>query len=65
MFIGEFSAGSMKMKDAEKSKGTPSNRIALPQAVQVPERVCSVSCGTEHLLCLTIYGKLYSFGRNR
>uniref|UniRef100_A0A915ATI5 RCC1-like domain-containing protein n=2 Tax=Parascaris univalens TaxID=6257 RepID=A0A915ATI5_PARUN len=65
MFIGEFSAGSMKMKEAEKSKGTSASRVALPQAVQVPERVCSVSCGTEHLLCLTIYGKLYSFGRNR
>ncbi|KHN74126.1 X-linked retinitis pigmentosa GTPase regulator -like protein [Toxocara canis] len=65
MFVGEFSAGSMKMKDAERNKAASTSRLAMPRLVSVPERVCSVSCGTEHLLCLTTYGKVYSFGRNR
>uniref|UniRef100_A0A0M3K994 Regulator of chromosome condensation (RCC1)-like protein n=1 Tax=Anisakis simplex TaxID=6269 RepID=A0A0M3K994_ANISI len=64
IFIGEFSAGSMKMKDAERNK-IVANRYALPRQINVPERVCSVSAGTEHVLCLTTYGNLYSFGKNR
>ncbi|VIO87205.1 Uncharacterized protein BM_BM3167 [Brugia malayi] len=61
-YWGEFSPGPLKSKECEKSLGQRASRLCM---LDLPVRICSVSCGTEHLLCLTIHGKVYAFGRNR
>ncbi|VDM11802.1 unnamed protein product [Wuchereria bancrofti] len=61
-YWGEFSPGPLKSKECEKSLGQRASRLCV---LDLPVRICSVSCGTEHLLCLTIHGKVYAFGRNR
>uniref|UniRef100_A0A8R1TTY3 RCC1-like domain-containing protein n=1 Tax=Onchocerca volvulus TaxID=6282 RepID=A0A8R1TTY3_ONCVO len=61
-YWGEFSPGTLKSKECEKSRAQGVSRLCM---LDIPVRICSVSCGTEHLLCLTIHGKVYAFGRNR
>ncbi|KAM3725707.1 X-linked retinitis pigmentosa GTPase regulator [Dirofilaria immitis] len=61
-YWGEFSPGTLKSKGCEKPRAQCISRLCM---LDIPIRICSVSCGTEHLLCLTIHGKVYAFGRNR
>ncbi|EJD76075.1 RCC1 and BTB domain-containing protein 2 [Loa loa] len=61
-YWGEFSPGPLKSKECEKPHGQRVPRLCM---LDTRVRICSVSCGTEHLLCLTIHGKVYAFGRNR
>uniref|UniRef100_A0A0R3RYV6 Kinetochore-associated protein 1 n=1 Tax=Elaeophora elaphi TaxID=1147741 RepID=A0A0R3RYV6_9BILA len=61
-YWGEFSPGVLKSKECEKPREQRVSRLCM---LDIPARICSVSCGTEHLLCLTIHGKVYAFGRNR
>lgn len=61
-YWGEFSPGPLKSKECKKPREQHVSRLCM---LDIPFRICSVSCGTEHLLCLTTYGKVYAFGRNR
>ncbi|VBB32718.1 unnamed protein product, partial [Acanthocheilonema viteae] len=61
-YWGEFSPGLLKSKEYEKPREHCVSRLCM---LDIPTRISSVSCGTEHLLCLTIQGKVYAFGRNR
>ncbi|VDN03308.1 unnamed protein product [Thelazia callipaeda] len=60
-YWGEFSLNTCKVDYRSFSK----QHISHLRMLDIPVRVCSISCGTEHLLCLTVDGKIYTIGRNR
>uniref|UniRef100_A0A0N5AEV3 Kinetochore-associated protein 1 n=1 Tax=Syphacia muris TaxID=451379 RepID=A0A0N5AEV3_9BILA len=65
IFWGEFSAGTRKARNDEKPKTTSLCSSMEPKTIPMQHRVCSVSCGTEHVLIMTFRGQMYSFGKNR
>uniref|UniRef100_A0A183CCW1 Rod_C domain-containing protein n=1 Tax=Globodera pallida TaxID=36090 RepID=A0A183CCW1_GLOPA len=51
-----------------KERAGPFVHTSIPQAVKLPDsrlEIRAVSCGTEHVLLLTVVGRLFSWGLNR
>uniref|UniRef100_A0A914I8D7 Uncharacterized protein n=1 Tax=Globodera rostochiensis TaxID=31243 RepID=A0A914I8D7_GLORO len=51
-----------------KERAGPFVHTSIPQAVKLPDsrlQIRAVSCGTEHVLLLTVVGRLFSWGLNR
>ncbi|VDN29466.1 unnamed protein product [Gongylonema pulchrum] len=62
-YWGEYSASTLKMDRFTVNMNVTS--IKPPRIFDALDQLCSIACGTEHLLGLTAHGKVYSVGANR